>query len=64
MVAPGVPGQLRDETVVLVPIVVVVGQDEVRREARFEVLEGFLDQLALERKKSIAKPINEISLLC
>ena len=43
MVSPCVPGQLRDETVVLVPVVVVVGQDEVRREARFEVLEGFLD---------------------
>ena len=34
VVAPGVPGQLRDETVVLVPVVVVVGQNEVRREAR------------------------------
>ena len=59
MVAPGVPGQLRDETVVLVPVVVMVGEDEVRREARLEVLEGFLEELALERKKSVAKPMND-----
>ena len=59
VVAPGVPGQLRDETVVLVPIVVVVGQNEVRCEARFEVLEGFLDELALERKESVAKAVND-----
>ena len=59
MVSPGVPGQLRDETVVLMPVVVVVGENEVRREARLEVLEGFLDELALERKKSVAKPMND-----
>ena len=50
MVSPGVPGQLRDETVVLMPVVVVVGENEVRRKALLEFLEGFLDQLALERK--------------
>ena len=44
---------------VLVPVVVVVGQNEVRCEARFEVLEGFLDELALEWKKSVTKPMND-----
>jgi hypothetical protein len=43
----------------MVPIVVVVGQNEVRCEARFEVLEGFLDELALERKESVAKAVND-----
>ena len=58
MVAPGVPGQLRDEPVVLMSVIVVVGQDEVRREVRLEILEGFLDQLALERQEAIAKPVD------
>ena len=49
VVSPCVPGQLRDETVGLVPVVVVVGQNEVRHEARLKVLEGFLDELALKR---------------
>ena len=63
MVSPCVPGQLRDETVVLVPVVVVVGQNEVRHEARFEVLEGFLDELALEGKNPSRNPLMTMSLL-
>ena len=58
MVAPGVPGQLRDEPVVLMSVIVVVRQDEVGREVRLEILEGFLDQLALERQEAIAKPVD------
>ena len=42
MVAPGVPGQLRDETVVLVPVVVVVGENKVRRKAR--LIDRMLDE--------------------
>src|SRR5262245_32176665 len=59
VVSPGVPGQLRDETVVLMPVVVVVGQDEVRHKARLEILEGFLKQLALERKEAATQPMND-----
>ena len=39
-------------------VVVVVRQDEVGREVRLEILEGFLDQLALERQEAIAKPVD------
>jgi hypothetical protein len=45
----------------------LVGQSDIlahggktnRREARLEVLEGFLEQLALERKESVAKSVND-----
>src|SRR6478752_7268172 len=43
---------------VLMPVVVVVGQNDVGGEARLELLEGFLDELALEREESVAKPVN------
>ena len=43
MVAEGVPRQLRDEPVVLVQIVAVVGEHEVGRDAPFSALEVLLD---------------------
>ena len=44
---------------VLVPVVVVVGENEVRREACLKNFEAFLDELALERKESVAKAMND-----
>ena len=40
------------------PVIVMMGQDQVRREICFEILEGLLYQLALERQKAVAKPID------
>src|SRR2546428_10915395 len=39
LVTPGVPGELRYEAVVLVPIVAIVSEDEVRGELLFQRLE-------------------------
>src|SRR6476660_4421410 len=41
------------------PVIFVMGQDEIRHEARLEFLERFLEQLTLERKESVAKPIDD-----
>ena len=46
VVPPGVPGEVRDEPVVLVPVVPVVGEDEVGRALALERLERLLHRRA------------------
>src|SRR6266545_156742 len=53
VVAEGVPGQLRDQAVVLVRVVAARGQDQVRREAALELLEGLLDRGALPGEEAV-----------
>src|SRR6266511_1842214 len=53
VVAEGVPGQLGDQAVVLVRVVAARGQDQVRREAALELLEGLLDRGALPGEEAV-----------
>src|SRR5206468_12725883 len=52
--SPGVPGELRDQPVVLVPVLPVVGEDEVGRDLPLERLELLLHGAALVRQEPIA----------
>src|SRR5262249_11591427 len=53
VVAPGVPGQLRDEAVVLVPVAERVGEDQVRVELALQALEAGLDAVPLPREVAV-----------
>src|SRR6185436_6984105 len=55
--AERVPGQLRDEPVVLVPVVQMMREDDVGRDLRLDLLERFLDQLALGRHEGVAEVV-------
>ena len=52
VIAPRVPGELRNEAVILMPIVAVVSEDEVGREVALQRLELVFHGRARERKKS------------
>ena len=55
MVAPGVPAELGDEAVVLVPVRERVREDQVRVELALEILEALLDPQALPRQEAVAE---------
>ena len=59
MVAPGIPGQIRYGAMVLVPVVPVVREDEVRQNNLFEFLEGFLDFCSFVGKEAVAKALDD-----
>jgi hypothetical protein len=63
MVSPRVPSQLRYETVVLVPVVVMVRKYEVGNKTRLKIFEHFLNKLTLEGEKSVAKSMNDDLIL-
>ena len=52
------PGQLAQESMVLVQIIARVGQDEVRMDAVLERLHAVLDGRALEREVAVAKRVD------
>ena len=55
VVAPRVPRQLASQPVVLVQVVALMSEDQVRRELRLEAVEELLDRAALVRKERIAE---------
>src|SRR6476469_3283586 len=55
VVAPRVPRELASQPVVLVQVVALMSEDQVRRELRLEAVEELLDRAALVRKERIAK---------
>src|SRR5580658_126285 len=55
MIAPGVPGKLVDDAVVLMKIVACVGENQVGREAVFQVFKEFLDLHTFIGKETVAK---------
>jgi hypothetical protein len=55
MVTECIPRQLRDETMILMQIVTVMGQDQVRRKILLELLELLLDFTAHVRQKAVAE---------
>src|SRR6185436_3706552 len=48
-----VPGELRDQPVILVPIFAVMGEDEVRRHPPLDLLEEALHRLPLVRQEAV-----------
>src|SRR5262245_2350623 len=60
--AKRVPGQIRQDSMVLVAIVTVMREDEIRLE-RLQLLEERLDAFAVERKKTRAKFLDDDSRL-
>jgi hypothetical protein len=58
-----VPGELGDHSVVLVPVVAVVGQDDIRSHDGLELLEDLLNLPVLARKEAILKRMQRDSLL-
>ena len=55
MVAKRVPGELRCESVILVPIVAVVREDQIGGDDRFQVLEELLDVSSAVRKETVSE---------
>ena len=55
MVAKRVPGELRCESVILVPIVAVVREDQVGGDDGFQVLEELLDVSSAVRKEAVSE---------
>jgi hypothetical protein len=51
----GVPGQVGKQSVILVPVVAAMGEDDVGAEPLFQILEVFLDFSRNVRKKTVAK---------
>ena len=60
VVAPGVPGQLRDQAVVLVPVVAEVGEDEVGRPVTLERLEVLLHPGAGVGEEAVAVRVDDV----
>jgi hypothetical protein len=54
VVAKGIPRQVRDQAVILMPIVSIVREDNVGIELVLEFLELFLDFMAQKRQEAIA----------
>src|SRR5688572_11954327 len=51
--APRVPGEVTDGAVVLVPVIPIVGEDQIRIDVLLELLEELLDVGSLVREKAV-----------
>ena len=58
VIAPGVPGQLVDNAVILMQIFARVSEDQIGRELAFQFFEEFLDFGSLDREEAVAKTQN------
>lgn len=58
MITKSVPSEVRDQPVILVPIVAIVGENDVRGNLRLERLEIFLNIGTEIRKETIPKVLN------
>src|SRR5258705_11512780 len=56
--AKRIPRQVRDQPVILMKVVSVVGEDHVRRDALLERLELLLDLASLGRKESVPEALH------
>ena len=63
MVAKCVPGQFRDNAVILVQVMPVMREDEIGLHFRLQLLEGLLDVGADVRKEAVAEVMNGDVLL-
>src|SRR5689334_5264687 len=62
VVPEGVPGQLRDQAVVLMRILAVMGEDEIRRDLPLQLLEHRLDLAADVGQKAVRESLQEQKL--
>ena len=59
VISKGIPGQIREQAVVLVAILPVVGEDQIRFDLFLQLLKNFFDGRALEREKTVPEILNE-----
>src|SRR5262245_2610509 len=59
MITEGIPGELRDQAVVLVEVATVVREDHVRGAVRLEPFEVFLDRHALIGEEALPEVVDD-----
>src|SRR5439155_23478010 len=58
MIPKSIPGQIRQQAVILVPVVSMVRQDQVGIHLTLELFERVLDVAAVVRKKAVSKTVD------
>jgi len=59
MLAPCIPGQIADGAMVLVPVIAIVSEDQVRIYIFFDLFEEFLNFCSLIREKTVVKLLHD-----